>query len=90
MARPRFTAIVWSPDPSRAIHGGIDVTRYERKLFFERLVAMRDGYRAEIHEATELTIDHAIAAVGRAFEDAAEAEDTAAWPALAEGGGPAD
>jgi hypothetical protein len=36
------------------------MTRYERKLFFERLMAMRDAYRAASHESTGMTVERAI------------------------------
>ena len=33
--------------PPQGIHGDTEMTRYERKLYFERLMALRDAYRAE-------------------------------------------
>ena len=33
------------------------MTRYERKLFFERLVTLRDAYRAETQVALDLTVE---------------------------------
>jgi hypothetical protein len=36
------------------------MTRYERKIYFERLLALRDAYRAEDHESTGMTIADAI------------------------------
>ena len=58
------------------------MSRYERKLFFERLVAMREAYRAEVHEGLELTIEDAMAVVQRvlAAEAAAEAATAASVP----------
>ena len=34
--------------------------RYERKIFLDKLVELRDGYKSTTHEATSLTIDGAI------------------------------
>ena len=47
------------------------MTRYERKLFFERLVALRDDYRNQAHVATELTIDGVSAFADAAYDEAA-------------------
>jgi hypothetical protein len=41
------------------------MSRYERKLFFERLVAMRQAYRTESHEALDLTMADAMALAQR-------------------------
>ena len=58
------------------------MTRYERKLYFERLMALRDTYRAETHEATDMTIELAIAFAEQAFEaaDSAEAAEASVAP----------
>jgi hypothetical protein len=50
------------------------MTRYERKLFFERLVALRDAYRVETHKATGLTIEGAVAAADRMLTELQAAE----------------
>ena len=50
------------------------MTRYERKLFFERLMSLREAYRAEAHEATSLTIEGVPAAAEQLFNDAAAVE----------------
>jgi hypothetical protein len=50
------------------------MTRYERKLFFERLMVLRDAYRAETPASTGLTVEQAIALAERAFADAETAE----------------
>ena len=65
------------------------MTRYERKLFFERLVAMRDAYRAEAHESTDMTIEEAMIAAEQAFNAAASA-DADATAALTNGATTAD
>jgi len=65
------------------------MTRYERKLFFERLVAMRDAYRAEAHESTDMTIEEAMIAAEQAF-NAAAAADADATAALTNGATTAD
>jgi hypothetical protein len=55
------------------------MTRYERKLFFERLMTLREEYRADPHVATELTID-GVSAFAEAAYDEAEALEAAATP----------
>ena len=50
------------------------MTRYERKLYFERLVALREAYRAESHESSGMTIKQAIAFAATAYNDAAAAD----------------
>jgi hypothetical protein len=50
------------------------MTRYERKLFFERLLALREAYRADDHLATELTIEGVFAFAEETYNDAAAAE----------------
>ena len=47
------------------------MTRYERKLFFEKLLALRETYRTEAHAATETTIDGVVALAEQAYRDAA-------------------
>lgn len=49
------------------------MTRYERKLFFERLMTLRQAYREEVHEATELTIEGVLAFAEETYNDAAAA-----------------
>jgi hypothetical protein len=61
------------------------MTRYERKLYFERLVAMRDGYRAETHESTGMTFEQAITFAEQAFNDAVAADAASIETALAKG-----
>jgi hypothetical protein len=61
-----------------------EMTRYERKLFFERLLAIRDAYRAEAHESTDMTIELAMIAAEHAF-NAAAAADADATIALTDG-----
>jgi len=51
------------------------MTRYERKLFFERLVTMRDAYRTETQVALDLTVD-AVMLYAQATYDAIAAADT--------------
>ena len=50
------------------------MTRYERKLFFERLMTLREAYRQEAHIATELTIEGVVAFAEEAYIEAAAAE----------------
>jgi hypothetical protein len=50
------------------------MTRYERKLFFEQLMTLRDEYRHEAHVATELTIDGVSAFAAAAYDEAAALE----------------
>jgi hypothetical protein len=45
------------------------MTRYERKLFFERLLALREAYRAEAHVGTELTLEGVVAFAEQAYND---------------------
>ena len=52
------------------------MTRYERKLFFERLITLRDEYREQAHVATELTIEGVFAFAAAAYS-AAEAVEAA-------------
>jgi hypothetical protein len=53
------------------------MTRYERKLFFERLMTLRETYRAETQVVTELTIGGVVAFAEEAYNDAAAAEAVA-------------
>ena len=50
------------------------MTRYERKQFFERLVTLRDAYRAERQVTVELTID-TLGAFAQAMYDALAAAE---------------
>jgi hypothetical protein len=50
------------------------MTRYERKLFFEKLLALRAAYRIEAHEATDTTIETVTAFAEQAYKDAAAHE----------------
>ena len=61
------------------------MTRYERKLYFERLVALRDAYRAETHESTGMTIEQAMTFAEQAFNDAVAADAGSIATALAKG-----
>jgi len=61
------------------------MTRYERKLYFERLVAMRDAYRAETSESTGMTIEQAMTFAEQAFNDAVEADVASIATASANG-----
>ena len=66
------------------------MTRYERKLYFEQLVALRDAYRAESHESTGMTIEQAMTFAEQAFNDAVAADPASIATALAEGAPKAD
>ena len=50
------------------------MTRYERKLYFERLMAMRDAYRAENSESTGMTVEQAMNYAELVFNAAVEAD----------------
>jgi hypothetical protein len=50
------------------------MTRYERKLYFERLLALREAYRADARESTGMTIEQAMRFAGHVFNDAADAD----------------
>lgn len=50
------------------------MTRYERKLFFERLMALREAYRADAHQATDLTIEDVATFAEQAYNDAVDAD----------------
>ena len=41
------------------------MTRQERRLFFEQLVAMRDAYRREAHQGLDMTVESAMAVAQR-------------------------
>jgi hypothetical protein len=66
------------------------MTRYERKLFFERLMTLRDAYRAEVHESSGMTIEQAIAYAERTFESAAAAEAASAATSSSNGAASTD
>ena len=59
------------------------MTRYERKLYFEQLVALRVAYRAETHESTGMTIEQAMTFAEQAFNDAVAADAASIETALA-------
>ncbi|HEU0245445.1 MAG TPA: hypothetical protein VFQ75_16185 [Candidatus Limnocylindrales bacterium] len=61
------------------------MTRYERKLYFERLMALRDAYRAETRESTGMTIERAMTFAEQAFNDAVAADAASIATALAKG-----
>jgi hypothetical protein len=43
--------------------------KYERRLFLDRLVELRDEYKATAHEATTLTVDAAVDYAAGLFDD---------------------
>jgi hypothetical protein len=43
--------------------------RYERRIFLDKLVELRDGYRSTTHEATSMTVDGAIDYTVGLFDD---------------------
>jgi hypothetical protein len=85
MARRRLRPIVWSSDPTSRDPGGTEMTRYERKLYFERLVALRDAYRVETRESTGMTVEQAMTFAEQAFNDAVEADVASIATASANG-----
>jgi hypothetical protein len=54
------------------------MTRYERKLFFERLLNLREAYRAEAHASIEMTIEDALTFAAETYNDLVEADAYAA------------
>ena len=66
------------------------MTRYERKLYFEQLVALRDAYRAETRESTGMTIEQAMTFAEQAFNNAAAADAASVATASTDGGPNAD
>ena len=50
------------------------MTRYERKLYFERLMALREAYRAADHESTGMTVAQAMRFAEQLYNDAAAAD----------------
>ena len=66
------------------------MTRYERKLYFERLMALRDAYRVETRESTGLTIEQAMTFAEQAFNDAVAADVDSIETALAKGAAKAE
>jgi hypothetical protein len=66
------------------------MTRYERKHYFERLVALRDAYRAETSESTGMTIEQAMTLAEQAFNDAVAADVASIEISLANGAPQAD
>jgi hypothetical protein len=61
------------------------MTRYERKQYFERLMALRDAYRAETRESTGMTIEQAMTFAEQWFNDAVAADVDSIETALAKG-----
>lgn len=60
------------PDPSVPLNEGSGQTdalprqdgtmsKYERRIFLDRLIELRAGYRQAVHEATTMTVDGAMA-----------------------------
>jgi hypothetical protein len=43
--------------------------RYERRIFLDKLVELRDGYKSATHEATSMTVDGAIDYTVGLFDD---------------------
>ncbi len=66
------------------------MTRYERKLYFERLLALRDAYRAEDHASTGLTVEQAMTFAAQAYDEAVVADVAAVEASLTQGGSTAD
>jgi hypothetical protein len=59
---------VTEPPPGEATRDGT-MGRYERRIFLDRLVELRDAYRTTEHVATELTADAAFAYTAELFDD---------------------
>jgi hypothetical protein len=90
MARRRLKRIVWSSDPTQGSRERPEMTRYERKLYFERLMAMRDAYRAADHGSTDVTIERVATFAEQAYNDAAAADVAAVEAALTKNASKAD
>ena len=43
--------------------------RYDRRIFLDRLVELRDAYRTTTHVATELTAEAAVTYTAELFDD---------------------
>ncbi|HEX5827722.1 MAG TPA: hypothetical protein VFY23_09395 [Candidatus Limnocylindrales bacterium] len=61
------------------------MTRYERKHYFDRLVALRDAYRGGDHRSTGMTIEQAMTFAERAYNDAVAADVASVRAALTKG-----
>ena len=61
------------------------MTRYERKLYFERLVALREAYRAETRVSSGMTIEQAMTFAEQAFNNAVAADAASIETAMAKG-----
>jgi len=66
------------------------MTRSERKLYFERLMALRDAYRAQTRESTGMTIEQALTFAEQWFNDAVAADVDAIAATVTEGAPKAD
>ena len=65
------------------------MTRYERKLFFERLVTLRDAYRAETQVTLDLTVDAVMLYAEETYNALAAADpDRETAPATGDRAGP--
>lgn len=62
------------------------MSRSERKQFFERLVELRDAYRAESHEALDLTLADAMVLAQRMVAAEAGGGGTAGVPRATDAG----
>jgi hypothetical protein len=91
MARRRLRPIVLViRSPLTGSRENIEMTRYDRKLYFERLMALRDAYRGEVRESTGMTIEQVMTFAEQAFNDAVAADTASVVTALAKGGPKAD
>ena len=50
------------------------MTRYERRMWFEQLIEMRDAYRREAHKATSMTVTEAMSLGERLLDGQTEPE----------------
>ena len=66
------------------------MTRYERKLYFERLMALRDAYRAETRESTGMAIEQVMTFAEQAFNEAVAADIESVTATVTEGAPKAD
>ena len=45
------------------------MSKYERRIFLDRLIELRDSYQGSQHEATSMTVDGAIAYASALLDD---------------------
>lgn len=46
------------------------MSKYERRIFLDRLIELREGYQQTAHEATSMTVEGAISYAAALYDDA--------------------